>query len=51
MRVSVVYESERPVIIREDGEAVEGESLEEVIVVGRVTYFVNRASDDGSPEM
>lgn len=37
--------------ITEDGEAVEGESLEDVIVVGRVTYFVNRADEDGCPVM
>ncbi|ORJ47290.1 hypothetical protein B2M27_26795 [Kluyvera intermedia] len=35
--------------ITEDGEAVEWESLEDVIVVGRVTYFVNYADEDGCP--
>ena len=35
--------------ITEDGEAIEGESLEDVIVIGRVTYFVNRAGEDDSP--
>lgn len=35
--------------ITEDGEAIEGESLEDVIVVGRVTYFVNRAGEDDCP--
>jgi DNA polymerase V len=34
--------------ITEDGEAIEGESLEDVIVIGRVTYFVNRAGEDDS---
>ncbi|GJL38698.1 hypothetical protein TUM17576_55180 [Enterobacter hormaechei] len=37
--------------ITEDGEAIEGESLEDVIVVGRVTYFVNRAGEDECPVM
>lgn len=37
--------------ITEDGEAIEGESLEDVIVVGRVTYFVNRAGEDDCPVM
>ncbi|RDT54002.1 hypothetical protein DXF93_14535 [Escherichia coli] len=35
--------------ITDDGEAIEGESLEDVIVVGRVTYFVNRAGEDDCP--
>ena len=35
--------------ITEDGEAIEGESLEDVIVVGTVTYFVNRAGEDDCP--
>lgn len=35
--------------ITEDGEAIEGDSLEDVIVVGRVTFFVNRAGEDGCP--
>ncbi|XWJ90268.1 hypothetical protein ACRARH_25845 [Phytobacter ursingii] len=37
--------------ITEDGEAIEGESLEDIIVVGRVTYFVNRADEDDCPVM
>lgn len=37
--------------ITEDGEAIEGEALEDVIVVGRVTYFVNRAGEDDYPVM
>lgn len=37
--------------ITEDGEAIEGDSLEDIIVVGRVTYFVNRADEDDSPVM
>lgn len=32
-----------------EGEAIEGEALEDVIVVGRVTYFVNRAERDACP--
>lgn len=32
--------------ITEDGEAIEGEALEDVIVIGRVTYFVNRAGEN-----
>lgn len=35
--------------ITEDGEAIEGDALEDVIVVGRVTFFVNRAEEDGCP--
>ncbi|AUV01608.1 hypothetical protein TUM17576_13120 [Enterobacter hormaechei] len=35
--------------ITEDGEAIEGESLEDVIVVGRVTFFVNRVGEDDYP--
>lgn len=37
--------------ITDDGEAIEGDSLEDVIVVGRVTYFVNRAGEDDCPAM
>ncbi|EPB1856362.1 hypothetical protein ACRBYZ_001743 [Escherichia coli] len=35
-------------LITDDGEAIEGEAAEEVEVLGRVTYFINRAqvSDD-----
>ncbi|WP_354690427.1 hypothetical protein [Phytobacter sp. RSE-02] len=36
-------------LITEDGEAIEGESLEDVVVVGRVTYFVYRTGKDGCP--
>lgn len=35
--------------ITDDGEAIEGEALEDVLVIGRVTYFVNRAGEDDSP--
>lgn len=35
--------------ITEDGEAIEGEALEDIVVLGRVTYFVNRAGEDDSP--
>lgn len=37
-------------LISEDGEAIEGSALEEVEVIGRVTFFINRAlGDDGCP--
>lgn len=35
--------------ITQDGEAIEGESLDDVIVVGRVTFFVNRAGEVECP--
>jgi len=35
--------------ITEEGEAIEGESLEDIVVIGRVTYFVNRAGEDDCP--
>lgn len=35
--------------ITEDGEALEGEALDDVVVLGRVTYFVSRADEDSSP--
>ena len=31
------------------GEAIEGSALEEVEVLGRVTFFINRALDDDCP--
>ncbi len=34
------------VLITDDGEAIEGPALEEVEVMGRVTFFINRARDD-----
>ena len=37
--------------ITEEGEAIEGEALVDVIVIGRVTYFVNRAGEDDCPVM
>ena len=37
--------------ITEDGEAIEGEALEDIVVIGRVTYFVNRANEDECPVM
>lgn len=37
--------------ITEDGEAIEGEALEDIIVLGRVTNFVNRAGEDECPFM
>ncbi|SFA94742.1 hypothetical protein SAMN05216502_104234 [Citrobacter amalonaticus] len=37
-------------LISEDGEAIEGSALEEVEVIGRVTYFIIRAlGDDRCP--
>lgn len=36
-------------LITDDGEAIEGAALEEVEVLGRVTFFINRAVDDGLP--
>ncbi|QSW37087.1 hypothetical protein KQ929_11980 [Leclercia pneumoniae] len=36
-------------LITEDGEAIEGEAAEQVEVLGRVTFFINRASDDDTP--
>jgi len=38
-------------LITDDGEAIEGAALEEVEVLGRVTFFINRTSDDGCPVM
>jgi len=36
-------------LITEDGEAIEGDAAEEVEVMGRVTYFINRTDDDEIP--
>lgn len=39
-------------LITDDGEAIEGTALEEVEVLGRVTFFINRAlGDDDCPVM
>jgi len=38
-------------LICDDGEAIEGSGMEEVEVLGRVTFFINRADDDESPVM
>lgn len=35
--------------ITDDGEAIEVPALEEVEVMGRVTFFINRTRDDGLP--
>lgn len=35
-------------LISEDGEAIEGNALEKVKVIGRVTFFINRALGDDS---
>lgn len=37
--------------ITEDGEAIEGEALEDIVVLGRVTYFLSRAGEDECPAM
>lgn len=37
--------------ITEDGEANEGEALEDTVVLSRVMYFVNRAGEDDCPVM
>ncbi|SAE11033.1 hypothetical protein [Enterobacter hormaechei] len=34
-------------LITDDGEAIEGAALEQIEVLGRVTFFINRAIDDG----
>ena len=36
-------------LITDDGEAIEGTVLEEVEVLGRVTFFINRVADDDRP--
>lgn len=36
-------------LITEDGEAIEGESLEDVVVHGVVTYTINRVREDTGP--
>ncbi|HAV1896654.1 TPA: hypothetical protein JG930_004580 [Enterobacter hormaechei subsp. steigerwaltii] len=36
-------------LITDYGEAIEGAALEEIEVLGRVTFFINRAIDDGLP--
>ncbi len=36
-------------LITSDGEAIEGEAKEEVEVLGRVTFFINRANVDDNP--
>ena len=36
-------------LICDDGEAIEGVALEEIEVLGRVTFFINRAGDDDCP--
>jgi len=35
-------------LITDDGEAIEGDAVEEVEVMGRVTFFIN-STDDGIP--
>lgn len=37
------------VLITDDGEAIEGTALAEVEVLGRVTFFINRATEDDIP--
>lgn len=36
-------------LITIDGEAIEGDAREEVEVLGRVTFFINRVLDDDRP--
>lgn len=38
-------------LITEDGEAIEGEALDDVTVIGVVTWLVNRTRDDDAPVM
>ncbi|EPG7966586.1 hypothetical protein PWK40_002934 [Citrobacter koseri] len=37
------------VLITDDGEAIEGTALAEVEVLGRATFFINRATEDDIP--
>lgn len=37
------------VLITDDGEAIEGPILEEVKVLGRVTFFINKVIDEAHP--
>jgi hypothetical protein len=36
-------------LITDDGEAIEGSALADVEVLGRVTFFINRAMNDNCP--
>lgn len=36
-------------LITDDGEAIEGDEVEEVKVMGRVTYFINSTDEDERP--
>ncbi|MEH5098736.1 hypothetical protein PO486_12680 [Atlantibacter hermannii] len=38
-------------LITEDGEAIEGEALDDVSVIGVVTWLVNKARNDDAPIM
>ncbi|KIU31099.1 hypothetical protein [Atlantibacter hermannii] len=38
-------------LITEDGEAIEGEALDDIEVIGVVTWLVNRTRDDEAPVM
>jgi len=38
-------------LITEDGEAIEGDALDDVNVIGVVTWLVNRTRDDDAPVM
>lgn len=38
-------------LITDDGKAIEGPALEEVEVMGRVTFFINRATGKGCPDI
>ncbi len=37
--------------ITDDGDAIEGEALDEVNVIGVVTFFINRTKEDACPVM
>lgn len=38
-------------LITEDGEAIEGDALDDVEVIGVVTWLMNRTRDDDAPVM
>jgi hypothetical protein len=45
-----ILRSANSALITSDGEAIEGAAAEEVEVMGRVTFFINSAADDGGDE-
>jgi hypothetical protein len=38
-------------LITEDGEAIEGDALDDVVIIGVVTHLISRAGFDDSPVM